>query len=328
MNILIVGLGSMGQRRLRLIQKNYPNNSIFGIEFSEKRRNEISEAYNIKCYDSLLHALAETNVEAAFVCTPPATHHTVIKELLENSINVFTELNLINTGYTELRELAAQHNLHIFMSSTLLYRKEIQKICEIVHSEKLPLQYMYHVGQYLPDWHPWESYKKYFVGDNETNGCREIFAIQLPWILKCFGRSVSVGYTSKKKISSLDITYPDSYLVTLEHESGNRGVMIIDVVSRKAISSLEIVGEKLHLFWDGTPSGLKKYNIDTKSLESIKLYDSFEHNQNYSSNIIEDAYLAEIVCFFDLLSGVGNPLYSLNDDIQTLELIDKIEGKV
>lgn len=328
MNILIVGLGSMGQRRLRLIQKRYPKYSISGVEFSERRRTEISEMYKIKCYDSLSNALAETDVEAAFVCTPPATHHDVINELLEHSINVFTELNLINKGYTELLELVAKKNLQIFMSSTLLYRKEIQKICELVHSEKLPLQYTYHVGQYLPDWHPWESYNKFFVGENETNGCREIFAIQLPWILKCFGRSASVGYTSKKKISNLDITYPDSYLVTLEHESGNRGVMIIDVVSRKAISSLEIVGEKLHLFWDGTPSGLKKYNIDTKSLESIELYDSFEHNQNYSFNIIEDAYLAEIVCFFDLLSGAGSPLYSLNDDIQTLKLIDKIEGKV
>lgn len=317
----------MGKRRLRLIQKNYPEHSVSGVEFSAERREEVSKNSQIKCYESISNALSASEFDAAFVCTPPATHHGVIKELLKSKINVFTELNLINNGYDELLDIADKNNVRIFMSSTLLYRKEIQKITELVFSQKQPLQYIYHVGQYLPDWHPWESYKNFFVGNNETNGCREIFAIQLPWILNCFGKSVSIGYTSKKKISNLDIDYQDSYIVALEHELGNRGVMIVDVVSRKATTSLEIVGENLHLFWDGTSTGLKRYDFDAKSLESIKLYDSFEHNQNYASNIIEDAYLAEIDCFFNMLSGNGEPLYSLNDDIKTLELIDKIEWR-
>ena len=327
MKILIVGLGSMGKRRLRLIQKKYPEHSVSGAEFSAERREEVSKSSQIKCYDSISNALITSEYDAAFVCTPPATHHGVIIELLKSKINVFTELNLINNGYDELLEIADKNNVRIFMSSTLLYRKEIQKITEMVNSQKQPLQYIYHVGQYLPDWHPWESYKNFFVGKNETNGCREIFAIQLPWILNCFGKSVSIGYTSKKKISNLDIDYQDSYIVALEHDSGNRGVMIVDVVSRKATTSLEIVGENLHLFWDGTPTGLKRYDFDAKSLESIKLYDSFEHNQNYASNIIEDAYLAEIDCFFNMLSGKDAPVYSLNDDKKTLELIDKIEWR-
>ena len=327
MKILIVGLGSMGKRRLRLIQKKYPEFSISGVEFSEERREDVSKTCHIKCYDSISNALTASEFDAAFVCTPPATHHEVTKELLENKIHVFTELNLINNGYDELLDIAGKNNVQIFMSSTLLYRKEIQKITELVSAQKQPLQYIYHVGQYLPDWHPWESYKNFFVGKNETNGCREIFAIQLPWILNCFGKSVSIGYTSKKKISNLDIDYQDSYIVALEHNSGNRGVMIVDVVSRKATTSLEIIGENLHLFWDGTPNGLNRYDFDAKSLESIKLYDSFEHNQNYAPNIIEDAYLSEIDCFFNMLSGKDAPVYSLNDDKKTLELIDKIEGR-
>ena len=35
------------------------------------------------------------------------------------------------------------------------------------------------LGQYLPDWHPWESYKSFFVSNKKTNGCRELFAIEL-----------------------------------------------------------------------------------------------------------------------------------------------------
>lgn len=327
MNILIVGLGSMGQRRLRLIQANYPEISISGVEFSDERRLEIVEKYQIKGYSSIKDAVSKQKFDAAFVCTPPATHQAVITELLENDIHVFTELNLINKGYDKLQRLAESRDKQIFMSSTLLYRKEIQKICELVSSDNEPVQYIYHMGQYLPDWHPWESYKKFFVGNKETNGCREIFAIQLPWILACFGKQVSLGYVSKKKISSLEIDYPDSYLAALEHKSGNRGVLIIDVVSRKAACYLEIVGEHLHLIWDGTPTGLKTYNFEAKSFESISLYETYEHNSKYAANIIEDAYLDEIRCFLNTLSGNGSPKYTLADDAETLKLIDRIEGE-
>ena len=89
MNVLIVGLGSMGKRRLRLIQKNYPEYSVSGVEFSEERREDVSKNSHIKCYDSISNALNASEFDVAFVCTPPATHHGVIKELLKSKINVF-----------------------------------------------------------------------------------------------------------------------------------------------------------------------------------------------------------------------------------------------
>lgn len=327
MNVLIVGLGSMGQRRLRLIQNKYPDYVISGIEFSKERRDDVEKIYNIKTYESTVAALQEKKFDTAFVCTPPATHYKVIKELLDNKINVFTEINLLNKGYDELLQLAKKNDVQIFMSSTPLYRKEIQKICELVSKQTKPLQYIYHVGQYLPDWHPWESYKKFFVGNSETNGCREIFAIQMPWLLKCFGNDAEILSTSRKQITNLEIEYPDSYIVTIEHKTGNRGVLIIDVAARKATTYLEIVGEDTHIKWDGTPNGLSVYNFDRKEFDAVSLYESFEHNEKYAANIIEDAYLAEIECFFGMLKGTVTPLYFLEDDANTLRLIDIIEGK-
>ena len=32
MNVLVIGLGSMGKRRLRLMQEMYPDNSYYGVE--------------------------------------------------------------------------------------------------------------------------------------------------------------------------------------------------------------------------------------------------------------------------------------------------------
>ena len=115
--------------------------------------------------------------DAALVCTAPITHAKIIGELLDAGLPVFTELNLVDDGYDELTAKAREKGLPLFLSSTMLYRAETQYIKAQVAAFKKPVNYIYHIGQYLPDWHPWENYKNFFVGDKRTGGVREIFGI-------------------------------------------------------------------------------------------------------------------------------------------------------
>lgn len=326
MNIIVVGLGSMGTRRIRILRDRVPGAAVAGADSSAKRRVRAEETHGIPCFASLREAVASRKFDAAFICTSPDTHCGLIREALRADLHVFTELNLIDRGYDALIELARRRDRRIFQSSTLLYRREIQEIMRLIEG-KGPLMYIYHVGQYLPDWHPWESYKDFFVGKKDTNGCREIFAIQLPWIWKAFGAPGPGMHVSAQKISGLDIDYADSYIVTLEHERGNRGVFVVDVVSRKAACRLEIIGEELHILWDGTPDGLQSYSFEKKAFEPIPLYDSFEQDPRYAANIIEDAYAAEIDTFLDCVAGRSTPPYTIEEDARVLALIDRIEGK-
>ena len=45
MNIAVVGLGSMGKRRIRLIREMYPEYSIIGIDSREDRQEEAKRLY-------------------------------------------------------------------------------------------------------------------------------------------------------------------------------------------------------------------------------------------------------------------------------------------
>ena len=38
MNVVVIGLGSMGMRRIRLIQKFDPSINVFGVDINEHRR--------------------------------------------------------------------------------------------------------------------------------------------------------------------------------------------------------------------------------------------------------------------------------------------------
>lgn len=324
MRVIVVGLGSMGKRRIRLLKKINADMAIMGVDTNIQRAQLAKEEFGIDVCDDLSVALSTYQADCAVVSTAPISHAKIINTCLNAGVNVFTELNLVDDMYEENMQLAMDKGLVLFLSSTFLYRDEIQYIIDKLKDIQSKVNYSYHVGQYLPDWHPWESFNNFFVGDKRTNGCREIFAIELPWLTKAFGRVISYKVISGRN-TSLDIDYSDNYLVLLEHESGHKGMLAVDVVSRKAVRNLEIFGEKIHLSWDGSPYGLKKYDIDNKQEIDVKLYEDVDTIKGYSAFIIENAYQKELETFFAVIEGKKNPKYSFKEDLEIIHLIDAIE---
>lgn len=326
MNILVVGLGSMGKRRIRLLQRFNKVSSVIGVDGREDRRKEVNEQFGIDVFIDIEDALtAHQCVNIAFVCTSPLSHNLIISKLLDYGLHIFSEINLVNDGYKSNIKKAKEKNLTLFLSSTFLYREEIQYIRNHIKGRK-NLNYVYHVGQYLPDWHPWESYNDFFISDKRTNGCREIMAIELPWITTTFGDVRSINVLSDK-MTGLDINYKDNYLIQLEHENGNKGIFVVDVVSPKAVRNLEVYGENLYYSWNGSPDSIEEYNTNSKIVEKVKLGNESEHIAGYSSFIIENAYQNEIKNFFEVLAGNGTPLYGFEQDYEVIELIGVIENQ-
>lgn len=322
MKILVVGYGSMGRRRIRLYKQIDKDAEIICVDSNPERIKQIFED-GYKAYEKLEDAINQ-KPDFAFVSTSPLSHAEIIPVLLKNKINTFTEINLWSKNYDQMIRLSKENDVKLFLSSTMLYEETIKRIKDIVKKEKSPLTYIYHVGQYLPDWHPWESYKNFFIGKKESNGCREIYAIQLPWIIDTFGEVKNVHKVSHK-VTNLDIDYDDSYITTFEHKNGNKGVFVVDVVSRLATSYLEIIGEKIHITWDGSNDGLKIFDIQKKQVETFVGYEDFEHNENYASNIAENPYLEEIKDFIGYVRNERIPKWSIEQDYSVLKLIDEIE---
>ena len=323
MELLIVGLGSMGKRRARLAKGMDASIRISGVDFAPERRTE-AEGLGITAYESIPAAVASKKFDAALVCTAPLTHAKIISELLDAGLPVFTELNLVDDGYAENIAKAKAKGLPLFLSSTMLYRGETQYIKAQVEQFAKPVNYIYHIGQYLPDWHPWENYKNFFVGDARTGGVREIFGIDLPWLLDTFGPVEHIT-VMKDKISNLEVEYDDSVFVTLRHKNGTKGMLAVDVVSPKAVRNFECFGEGLHLFWEGNPKALYRFDKEAGDKVAVDTYASFEHDSRYSDNIVENAYVDELANFFGVLAGTQQPRYSFEKDLETIGLIEKIE---
>ncbi len=325
MKIIVIGLGSMGKRRIRLLSE-HKDMTLFGIDSNQERCQEVKEKFGIKCYNSISEVVDSEKPEAAVISTSPLFHAAIIKECLQNNLHVFTEINLVADGYAENMALAKEKGKVLFLSSTFLYQAETLKIIEKVGEANVgKLNYMYHVGQYLPDWHPWESYNNYFIGNPRTNGCREILTIDLPWIVTAFGDIKSVQVL-KSKNTDLHIEYNDNYLIMFEHETGAKGVFAADVVARKAVRHFEVYGEDLHLTWDGTPETLLGYDIQKKEDVQLLADLSTEHIEGYSNLIDENPYRDELNAFLSAIECGKKPLWDFEKDMTLLKVIDEIES--
>ena len=99
MKILIVGLGSIGQRHLRNINTILPNCEILVCrkKFSTpilNKKNEIIKKNKLfkklKVFKSYAKALNQTP-DAVFICNPTSMHINYAIKAAEKSINIFIE---------------------------------------------------------------------------------------------------------------------------------------------------------------------------------------------------------------------------------------------
>lgn len=322
--IVVIGLGSMGKRRIRLLKSVDKNLEIIGIDGNVARQKEANELYEIKTFSSISEVEDNNDIRDAFVCTSPLSHNDIIRECLENYWNVFTELNLVSDGYKENMELAKRNGCVLFLSSTFFYREEIQYIRKYL-TDKKNQNYIYHIGQYLPDWHPWEAYTDFFVGDKRTNGCREILAIELPWITKTFGE-IKDFHVVSDKITALKIDYNDNYMIQFIHENGNKGILVVDVVSPVAVRKLEVYGEHSYIEWDASKVEIRYFDKAKEQVQLAELTEQVSREKGYGSFIVENAYTNEIQEFFDVVEGKKEAIYGFENDYQILKLIDRIEA--
>ena len=323
MNAIVVGLGSMGKRRIRLMKEMRLPVNIIGVDSKLERCEDVKTQFDIECYTSLEEAENKISIYCAFICTSPLAHANLIELCLSHGYHVFTEINLVSDKYDENIALAKDKDLTLFLSSTPLYKTEMQFISNKLKQNKNACAYTYHIGQYLADWHPWDNLKEFFISNKITNGCREILAIELPWMQNSFGKIEKVNVI-KRTLTTLGLEFPDTYLIQMEHENGNVGSLVVDVVSRQAVRQLEVFNEDLYIKWNGTPDSLYEKDIASGELRQIKAGE-YAHEDGYGEFINEYAYMKEIEEFFEVIRG-KLPIYDFEMDKKMLEIIDEIES--
>jgi predicted dehydrogenase len=321
MKFLIVGLGSMGKRRIRNLL-HLGHTEIVGYDPREDRCNETCETLGIKAVSDWGVA-QETDADAWVISTPPDTHMEYGFAALDREISFFTEASVTDDRAPEMVRRLVESDAIGAPSCTFRYYAGPRKIKQLLGDGKIgrPLMFTYHSGQYLPDWHPWESYKDFYVSKRETGACREIVPFELCWLVDILGELNKLTCL-KDKVSDLDTDIDDVYQLLLGFEDGISGHLVVDVIARPAVRVFRLCGTEGTVEWDHTANTIRLWTAETGDWEIIKLgRGTVEAGYIHA----EEPYIDEMADFVAAVKGEKIWQYSYEDDEKILDFLIRAE---
>jgi predicted dehydrogenase len=327
MKALVVGLGSMGKRRVRNLQA-LGVREIAGFDKRGDRRAEAGDRYGIEVLGSADEGFDVFRPDVVVVSTSPESHMVVANAAVDRSIPCFIEASVVDAeGILALHERTKANPTIVAPSCTMRYFPGPKKVKELLARGAIgePLNFNYQSGQYLPDWHPWEPIKDFYVSARETGGCREIVPFELTWLNDMFGEPTALA-CARAKLTSLDADIDDIYHCLLRYPKSVLGNLTVEVVSRPvATRELRILGTHGEIVFSADENVVRCATVQQPAWERFDLaVGSIE--AGYINP--EEPYIAELRDFVDAVRVGDKRIFpnTLVDDYRVLQTLHQLEA--
>lgn len=309
MKVLIIGMGSIGQRHANNLLSLYNDVELIAFRSGKTKRKP---RINIKEYYSLEEALGE-RPSAAIISNPTSLHIPIALKLAEAGANLFIEKPISNKlfGIESLQRIVEERNLTVMVGYCLRFHPLLKKIEEVIKKGEFGKVLFARVqaGQYLPDWHLEEDYRERYSAKEHLGGgivldlSHEIDYLQ--WLLgdvkdvtACIG-----------KISNLEIETEDYAELLLTFNGNIRAEIHLDYLQRFPTRTGMIVGEEGTLFFD--------INNNKLQLELPQKHRRVEISEPYNIN---QMYKDEMKHFIECIRKKTDPIVGLKEGINTLKI--------
>lgn len=319
--ILVIGLGSMGNRRIRCLQFLGIHN-IVGFDTREDRRKNSFELYKISVSDDFNDLIKKQAFDAWIISVPPDCHHIYMKQAILHNVPAFIEASVVDTDMIDIMTSASLKNILLAPSCTLYFHPAVKAIFDIVRKNELGKisSVLYHSGQYLPDWHTYEPVEDYYVSKNATGGAREIVPFELTWLTQMLGFPQRITGFYKKTIEILGAEdIDDTYCLLLDYQSFLMS-LTVDVVSRVATRRLTINGSEKQLVWNWDVDAIQIFDSSTGMWSNLN-YEIKAAQNGYNKNITEGMYIEEMETFLNFSFKGGLWPSSLEHDHKVLRIL-------
>jgi len=315
--VLIVGLGSIGKRHLRLARELLPGADIRVLR--HQACDDVPE-YADGCFSSLEQALAFGPKLA--VIANPATCHILaalplagagVHLLVEKPIsNISTDaLELVNLSLAQHAVLAIGYNLR-FLPSLRHFR---ERICEGLIGNVWSVRA--EIGQYLPAWRPDTDYR-HGVSARRALGGGALLELshEIDYLRWTFGEIDWVSATLSRQ-SNLEIDVEDTAHLILGFvpASGTSALIAnvnLDFLRHDASRLCTAIGEKGSLRWNGLTGEVQFYPAGALAWQSLF---NAPHQR-------DDSYRAQWQHVLACIRDGSRPLVSGEDGVQVLRIVE------
>lgn len=316
MKFVFFGCGSIGQRHIRnLIDLGYSD--ICAFRTKKGHYKSIPSTLKIKeVYDWA--DIIDYSPDVAFITNPTSEHIKTAVKIAPYVKGIFIEKPLSNTtkGFKKLEELAIKYQLKTFVGYNLLHHPIIGLVQKKINDGSLgkPIVFQCNVGQWLPDWHPYENYKKAYYARKDLGGGISLTMIHEINLARMLLGPVKDVFAFMPQSEKLDLDVDVIADIMIYHLDNSVSQIHLDCIQKVPNRSGLISFENGWCSYDLIKSRLK---FKTKSDEKAQVI--FD-NPNYN---FDEMYKAEQSLFLNKINSSdlkhANDIWEAKKDLDIVE---------
>jgi len=277
-----------------------------------ERLQYVSDHFQAMPFSSLEEAISAVQPEIVLVCSPPCEHVRQAIVAIEAGADVFIE-KPVSDSIERLDQLASEVRTRqavVQVGYNLRFHPPIQKLKELVEQNAVgKIRWgQIHAGSYLPEWRPWQDYRRNYTSQRERGGGIILDGShELDYVLWLFGVPVEL-ICMGGKVSQLEINVEDCATMLLRFPNGAQLDVHVDFVQRSYTRGCTLAGEQGRLVWD-----FKANSVRIEPAQGEAQIIPFDCDTNYM-------YLREMEHFLDCVEQRSTPHCTLEDAIRTLRI--------
>jgi predicted dehydrogenase len=303
MRIIFFGLGSIGQRHAKILQK-YFEHELYAFRHQRGAKNPlgIKEVYS---WDEV----RKIAPDVAFITNPTSEHVKTATRAIASGMHIFMEKPLTNKldELSRLEREIKKSKVSFYTAYCLRFHPVIKKIKELIAKKKV-----YHsrivCASYLPHWRPGQSHKANYSALRKFGGGVFLdISHELDYVEFLLGPIASMT-GSLNRLSNVTVDVEDTADIVTIQKSGAKVNLHLDYLSRQKERTMKIdfdggyiaadllkghityaVGNKIEEF---------KFKVDTdeffreqleyffKNLKNVKIMNNFSDSRNFIEKLL------------------------------------------
>jgi len=318
-NILIVGLGSIGLRHLRIAREIFPESRIAILRHQETK--EIPKDAN-KVFYTLSDAI-QFKPQIAIICTPASIHIEISMALVQEGVHVLIEKPISNKkkGLEELNNEAVKNNCVLMVGYNLRFLPSLNKFKNLIDNDFIGDFYSVRseAGQYLPSWRDKDYRKTVSAKKSLGGGVLLELSHELDYLRWIFG-DIEFVQAQLSRQSTLDIDVEDTVHTILTFKKNYKNINLIgslslDFIRHDKVRICHVIGDKGSLRWNGLTGDIDLFELNSTGWKNI-----------YKDKVnLDQSYKEEWLHFIECINKKEYSKISFQDGIEVLNIIDSIK---
>ncbi len=290
--ILIVGLGSIGSRYVRILHELYPDVDIAVLRHQTSTDGKAESLGVRHCFATIDDAIGFAP-DVALITNPSPMHMDAALPLAQSGIHLLVEKPISDKidGVTQLIAACEERGVRLMTGYNLRFLTSLIAFRELLKQGKVGriMSVRAEVGQYLPDWRPDLDYRNTVSAKKQLGGGVLLeLSHEIDYLLWLFG-SLEWVKASLLRQSSLEIDVEDTVHLQLgfKHDDSGRqlvAVLNMDFVRKDTTRQCVAIGESGTLRWDGVTGKVELMSSGTNYWEEL-MSDQAERDFTYREEL-------------------------------------------